>query len=168
MVWALAAAVVPEFVRVLAENPPLGDPEWFPPGGPHPETVSPTLKVTRPPASIPEGLLDRSRPKASGVVTLPLRVAWSGQGAFDLAYRRQRCGAYRLVMTEGLDEDVLHFVDVDQMVDMWDDLHLAPHIRAPWERWLRSHGLLDPDPRVRSAAEEVIRRPGEAPRRLGD
>ena len=71
-------------------------------------------------------------------------------------------------MTEGLDEDVLHFVDVDQMVDMWGDLHLAPHIRAPWERWLRSHGLLDPDPRVRSAAEEVIRRPGEAPRRLGD
>ena len=71
--------------------------------------------------------------------------------------------AYQRVMTEGLGEDVLHFIDVDQVVDMWDELHLSPHIRAPWERW-----LLDSDPRVRSAAEEAIRRPGEAPRRLGD
>ena len=164
MVWALAAAVVPEFVRVLAENPPLGDPEWFPPGGPHPETVSPTLKVTRPPASIPEGLLDRSRPKASGVVTLPLRVAWSGQGAFDLAYRRQRCGAYRLVMTEGLDEDVLWFVDVEEVVAMWAEMHLSPHIRIPWQRWLWDRGLLDLRTLVAGAVADVTRR--YPPRRL--
>ncbi len=28
VVWALVAAVVPEFVRVLGEDPPLGDPAW--------------------------------------------------------------------------------------------------------------------------------------------
>lgn len=51
--------------------PSMTEDEWFPPGGPHPTTVSPTLMVTRPPAQIPEGLLDPSRPKAAGVVRLP-------------------------------------------------------------------------------------------------
>ena len=122
------------------------DEDWFPPGGAPPATVSPTRPLGRKPASITEGLLDRARPKSSGVVRLPVHVAWSPPYEYDLADRRGRVAAYQRVMTEGLDEDVLHFIDVDQVVDMWDELHLSPHIRAPWERWLRSHGLLDPEP----------------------
>lgn len=117
--------------------------EWFPQGGPHPTTVSPTRVLTRPPARIPAGLLDRSRPKASGLVRLPPHVAWSPPFEYDLADRRQRLDAYQVVMTEGRDEDVLWFVDVGEVVAMWTDLVLSPHIRAPWERWLRAHGLLD-------------------------
>ena len=117
--------------------------EWFPPGGPHPTTVSPTRLLSRPPANIPEAMFDRSRPKASGVVRLPSHIAWSPPFEYDLGSRRQRSRAYQRVMTEGRDEDVLWFVDVDEVVAMWDDLVLSPHIRAPWERWLRTHGLLD-------------------------
>ena len=123
--------------------PRMTEEEWFPEGGPHPTTVSPTRMLTRPPAKIPEGLLDRSRPKASGVVRLPEHVAWSPPFEYDLADHRQRLDAYAVVMTEGRDEDVLWFIDVDEVVAMWGELHLSPHIRAPWERWLRTHGLLD-------------------------
>ena len=56
--------------------------------------------VTRPPAQIPEGLLDRSRPKAAGVVRLPPHVASSPPYEYDLTDRRQRCRAYQRVMTE--------------------------------------------------------------------
>ncbi len=124
--------------------PPRMTPEeWFPEGGPHPSTVSPTRMLTRPPAKIPEGLLDRSRPKASEVVRLPSHVVWSLPWEYDLGDRQQRGRAYERVMTEGLDEDVLWFIDVDEVVAVWGELHLSPHIRAPWGRWLRAHGLLD-------------------------
>lgn len=117
--------------------------EWFPDDGPPPGTVSPTRVLTRSPARIPEGLLDRARPKASGVVRLPAHVAWSPPFEYDLADRRQRLDAYQQVMTEGLDEDVLWFIDVDEVAALWGELHLSPHIRAPWQRWLSAHGLLD-------------------------
>ena len=117
--------------------------EWFPEGGPHPATVSPTRMLTRPPAKIPEGLLDRTRPKASGVVRLPDHVACSPPYEYDLADRPQRLLAYAVVMTEGRDEDVLWFIDVDEVVAMWADLVLSPHVRAPWARWLHVHGLID-------------------------
>ena len=78
-------------------SPPMTEEEWFPLGGPHPTTVSPTLMVARPPAQIPEGR----------------------------------------------DEDVLWFIDVADVVAMCGDMVLSPHIRVPWERWLRGHGLLD-------------------------
>ena len=74
---------------------------------------------------------------------LPGHVAWSPPYEYDLADRRARAAAYQRVMTEGLDEDVLHFIEVDQVVDMWAEMHLSPHIRAPWERWLRERGLID-------------------------
>ena len=124
-------------------SPPMTEEEWFPSGGPHPTTVSPTLMVARPPAQIPEGLLDRSRPKASGVVRLPEHIAWSPPYEYDLDDRRHRLDAYQRVMTEGLAADVLWFIDVAEVVAMWGDMVLSPHIRVPWERWLRAHGLLD-------------------------
>ena len=142
VVWALAAAVVPAFVRVLAEDPPLGDPAWFPPGGPHPATASPTRHLSRPPAAIPDGLLDRSLPKPSGVVALPSSLARSGRGSYDFTDRYQRRRAYQVVMTDGRDADVLRYVDVDDLVDVWAELLLSSHIRIPWQRWLRATGLL--------------------------
>ena len=122
--------------------PRMTEEEWFPPDGPHPTTVSPTRVLTRPSAKIPEGLLDRSRPKASGVVRLPTHLAWSPPFEYDLGDRCQRLDVYQRVMTEGRAEDVLWFVDVDEVVAMWDELHLSPHIWVPWERWLRAHRLL--------------------------
>ena len=37
----------------------------------------------------------------------------------------------------------LSWADVDQVVDLWDEMHLSPHVREPWKRWLRARGLLD-------------------------
>ena len=71
---------------VLGEH----DEEWFPPGDPPPATLSPTRPLGRKPAAIPEGLLDRSRPTASGLVRLPGHVAWSPPYEYDLADRRAR------------------------------------------------------------------------------
>lgn len=109
--------------------PGMTEDEWSRLGGPHPTTVSPTLMVTRPPAQIAEGLLDRSRPKAAGVVRLPPHVAWSPPYEYDLADRHQCCRAYQRVMTEGS-------VAPDGAAATANLLHLAPlgatHIvRAP-------------------------------------
>ena len=59
-------------------------------------------------------------------------VVWSPPWEYDLGDRQQRGRAYERVMTEGLDEDVLWFIDVDEVVAMWGELHLSPHIRVPW------------------------------------
>jgi hypothetical protein len=36
------------------------------------------------------------------------------------------------VLTEGTVDDVRHFIDVDQLLDLWDELWLAPHVRQAW------------------------------------
>jgi hypothetical protein len=41
-----------------------------------------------------------------------------------------------------LSADVLRFIDVDHVVDLWNELHLSSHVREPWERWLRARELL--------------------------
>ena len=46
-------------------------------------------------------------------------VVWSPPWEYDLGDRQQRGRAYERVMTEGLDEDVLWFIDVDEVVAMW-------------------------------------------------
>ena len=114
--------------------------DWFPPGGPPPATVSPTRPLGRKPAAI----LDRSRPKASGVVRLPLHIAWSPPYEYDLTERRSRRGAYRRILTEGNEADVLWYIDIDVLLAEWAALHLSPHIRSPWARWLSELGLLGP------------------------
>ena len=35
------------------------------------------------------------------------------------------------------------FIDLAILREEWDALHLSPHVREPWERWLRARGLLD-------------------------
>ena len=121
---------------------PVVEEGWFPLGGPPPATVSPTRPLGRKPASIPEAILDRSRRKASGVVRLPLHIAWSPPYEYDLTERRSRRGAYQRILTEGNEADVVWYIDIDVLLDEWAALHLSPHIRSPWARWLSERGLL--------------------------
>lgn len=87
--------------------------------------------------AIPDDVDALSVDKASGVVTLPLRVQWSGRPRrYDLADRRQRALVYELVLTEGTDDDVRSFIDVDELVRLWDDLVLPEHVRLAWSQWL--------------------------------
>ena len=94
------------------------------------------------PVSIPDDIEDRSLPKATGRVRLPRHVAWSFPYVYDLDDPKQLRAAYARVMTEGLDDDVRSFIDVDKLVDIWDELWLSPHVRAAWSGWLRDRGLI--------------------------
>jgi len=106
-------------------------------------TVSRTRLLSRPPVCIPDDLVDRSLPKASGVVTLPGHIAWSAPYTFDMDNRKQLIYMYQTVMTEGLDDDVRYYIDIDVLVELWDDLWLSPYVREAWSAWLYDRGLID-------------------------
>ena len=95
------------------------------------------------PVSIPDDMEDRSLPKAGGRVTLPRHVAWSFPYSYDLDKRKQLRACYERVMTEGLDEDVRFYIDLDTLLEVWDELWLSPHVREAWSAWLRDRGLID-------------------------
>ncbi len=73
---------------------------------------------------------------------LPGHMRWSGRAEYDLSDRRDRISAYEQVLTEGTADDVRHFIEIDQLVDLWDELVLSAHVRAAWEAWLRRHSRL--------------------------
>lgn len=95
------------------------------------------------PVAIPDDVDHPEVPKASGRVELPLHVRWSGSHRlYDLSDRRDRISVYEQVLTEGTEEDVRRFIDVGELLRLWDDLVLSPHVRAAWEEWLRHKGYL--------------------------
>ena len=51
--------------------------------------------------------------------------------------RADRALVYEQVLTEGTDDDVRWFVDVDQLVELWSDLVLPGHVRRAWAEWLK-------------------------------
>ena len=107
-----------------------------------PTTVSATRLLTRPPVCIPDEMEDRTLPKASGVHTLPRRVAWSHPRTFDFDDPSRLRLAYQIVMTEGYDQDVLFYIDLDRLLEVWDDLFLSPYVRDAWTEWLSARGLI--------------------------
>lgn len=69
---------------------------------------------------------------------LPLHVRWSGPSkVYDLADRADRVRVYEQVLREGDDFDVRHFIDVDELLNLWDDLVLPVHVRRAWANWYR-------------------------------
>lgn len=96
------------------------------------------------PVAIPDDVDVPTSSKATGRVELPRHIRWSNPPVtYDLADRRDRLSVYEQVLTEGTEHDVRVFIDIDQLVDLWDDLVLSPHVRAAWETWLGGKGLLD-------------------------
>ncbi|MGH9226179.1 MAG: hypothetical protein ACRD2W_20880 [Acidimicrobiales bacterium] len=96
------------------------------------------------PVAIPEDVDDLTIIKASGRVRLPDHIAWSGPGAdYDLDDRAQRAYVYEQVMREGTEDDVRHFIDVDELVALWPKLYLPPWVREAWARWIRERRGLE-------------------------
>lgn len=87
---------------------------------------------------------DRSVPKATGIHTLPNRVAWSGRNTFNFSDQYDLRRAYEIVLTEGVEQDVLFYVDLDRLLEVWDDLWLSTRIRKAWTEWLTARGLIPP------------------------
>ena len=82
---------------------------------------------------MPDDVDDPAIGKERGEVTLPLNVLWSGpERTWDLSDRRQRAQVYEMVLTEGTADDVRRFIDVDELIELWSDLWLAPHVKAAW------------------------------------
>lgn len=89
------------------------------------------------PVSLPDDLDRDGQDKARGLVELPAHVHWSGPPkVWDLDDRRQRAQVYEIVLSEGTDDDVRRFVDVDALLELWDELWLAPHVRQAWAEHL--------------------------------
>ena len=83
------------------------------------------------PPEIPDDVDDPTVEKAHGVVTLPRRVNWSrSDPTYDLSDRRQRIRVYEQVLREGTAADVRYFIDVNDLIDLWDDLVLPPRSRT--------------------------------------
>lgn len=85
------------------------------------------------PVSVPDDVDEPGLQKAEGVVELPQHVSWSGpRRVWNLADRRQRAQVYEIVLSEGTDADVRRFIDIDELLALWDELWLAPHVRREW------------------------------------
>lgn len=87
------------------------------------------------PVAVPESL-DELTGSLAGVVTLPLRLSWSGladRRAFDLANEHDRRMLYEVVLTEGTLDDVRAYVDAAELLRLWRQLWLSPHVRRAWQ-----------------------------------
>lgn len=89
------------------------------------------------PVVMPSTLDNPRIKKASGVVELPPRVQWSGRKrTYDLSKRADRVRVYEQVLREGTKEDIQRFIRVSDLIELWDDLVLPPHLHEAWERRL--------------------------------
>ncbi len=96
------------------------------------------------PVAIPDDVDDPSIEKASGVIELPLHVRWSHPArSYDLGNPRQRRLVYEQVLSEGLEDDVRRFIDVDILVADWHELVLPPRVRRAWAEWMHRRRALD-------------------------
>ncbi|GLV73197.1 MULTISPECIES: hypothetical protein [Streptomyces] len=72
---------------------------------------------------------------AQGTVSLPLHMAWSGLTQFDLDQPRLRMSFYRIVLAEGMRDDLVQYLNHDLLISMWPILRtlISRDIRDTWE-----------------------------------
>lgn len=83
---------------------------------------------------LPRSLDDLVGPER-GTVQLPLHVAWSGLTAFDVERPPLCLSMYHILLTEGLRDDLVAFINPRLLVAHWPTLRqvLARVIRDVWE-----------------------------------
>jgi hypothetical protein len=73
-------------------------------------------------------------------VQLPTHVRWSGAPTtYDLDVRQDRIRVYEQVLREGTADDVSFYVDIDQLIQLWDELVLPRSVRQAWAGWILQH-----------------------------
>ncbi|MGH8906232.1 MAG: hypothetical protein ACRD0K_06905 [Egibacteraceae bacterium] len=98
-----------------------------------------------PPPAIPHDIDEPRAAKAAGVVQLPHHVRWSGpERSYDLDNRRDRARVYEQVLQEGTEEDIRFFIDLDALIELWEELYLPPHVRQTWTDRLAGQPPQDP------------------------
>lgn len=84
--------------------------------------------------------LTKDAPKASGVVQLPLHLSWSGDNyRYDLSDSTDRARLYERVLTEGTEQDIEYYVELDLLVETWNALVLPARVREAWQRVVDAH-----------------------------
>jgi hypothetical protein len=79
---------------------------------------SATLGPDARPVAIPHDIADTSVDKAHGTVELPLHVRWSGSSkVYDLTSRPDRLRVYEQILSEGTDDDIRRYIDVNELLD---------------------------------------------------
>ncbi|MEU7044177.1 transcriptional regulator [Streptomyces varsoviensis] len=83
---------------------------------------------------LPAALSDLAGP-AHGTVRLPLHLAWSGLTEFDIDQPRLRMSYYRIVLAEGLHDDLVRYLNRDLLVSLWPTLRtlVSRDVRSVWE-----------------------------------
>lgn len=84
---------------------------------------------------VPESLDDLRGP-SSGVVALPLHLAWSGLREYDLDNPRLRRSMYQVVLAEGRRADVERYICADHLRGDWSNLRklMGRPLRQAWEQ----------------------------------
>ncbi|PUB31789.1 hypothetical protein C8K30_101306 [Promicromonospora sp. AC04] len=79
--------------------------------------------------------LDMLRGPSGGMVVLPQHVAWSGMTSYALDKPRQRMSLYRIVLHEGLHDDLLVYLNRDLLLELWPVLRrlVGRTVRGVWE-----------------------------------
>ena len=83
---------------------------------------------------LPRSLDDLAGPER-GIVQLPLHIAWSGLTAFDVERPPLCVSMYHIVLTEGLREDLIAFINPRLLAHHWPILRqvVGRVIRDVWE-----------------------------------
>jgi len=87
------------------------------------------------PVDVPDDLTAMRGP-ASGKVRLPLSIYSSGAGpntVFDLDDPAGREEFYEIVLTNGTATDICRYLNLDELLRLWDPLWLPRYIRTAWE-----------------------------------
>ncbi|MEV4878189.1 transcriptional regulator [Streptomyces cyaneofuscatus] len=94
----------------------------------------PGLRRARFARRVPATLAELAGPR-HGAVSLPLHLAWSGLREFDLDQPRLRMSCYRIVLAEGMHDDLVEYLDRDLLVTMWPTLRtlISRDLRDVWE-----------------------------------
>ncbi len=105
-------------------------------------TRSNTLGPAARPVAIPEDFTIATNPKASGKIELPFHINWSGNTlTYDLDDRADRARVYEQVLREGTEDDVRFYVEIDKLLDLWNELILPLNVRKAWESWFSLHSI---------------------------
>jgi hypothetical protein len=101
---------------------------------------SATLGPEARPVAIPHDIAHTSVDKAHGTVKLPLHVRWSGSSKlYDLTRRPDRLRVYEQILSEGTDDDIRRYIDVNELLGLWDELVLPRRVRRAWAEWYLQH-----------------------------
>lgn len=99
------------------------------------------------PYAVPDALSGLRGPE-HGVVVLDHHLAWSGRREFDLDDEYDCAALYKIVLEEGVEDDICRLLNRNLLLRRWADLIPARQVRALWENRFPELRNLRPSPRV--------------------